>query len=195
MKRQPFTENDWLLLRNILSLTEYMYRLGVYHGACNKDANAINEVVDRDDVFSKFRFVNISDPDRDLSVNSYIDRLVVFCGTINAVHLRNFLRSSIFAGRLKTGILALTQLYYRNGLKDGENLERDVAKKFLDDVGRGCVHMNAITKKIRPLGIYFDELKNNVNIIHEMRKDKSIQSSVNRLSLFMGQVWAENYCK
>ena len=194
MKRQQFTENDWLLLRNIISLAEYMYRLGVYHGACSKDQNEIDEIVEKEDVCSTYRLL-YGAPSTDLSVNSYIDRLVVFCGIISAVHLRNFLRGSIFRGRLKNGILALTQLYYRNGLKEGINLQRDEAKKFLDDVGRGNVHMNATNKKIKSLNMYFDEMKNNVNIIHEMRKDEAIQSSVNRLSVFMGQVWAENCCK
>lgn len=184
-----YTNNDYKLLKDILSIAEYAYRLGVKHGSIVKDPYSIKEcAADYHD--KKFRML-IDAPDKPLSVNVFCDYVIIWCGRISASSLRDFLRCSVYGGALKTDILVATHLYYRKGLLDGANIDRYKAERFFDAIGHGGQHINIVTGKSRSRNFFFDEYKYNVRILGNEWKEAGAKISMDRFARFLGETWAK----
>lgn len=184
------TENDGKILNNILSLMEYAYRLGVYHGAMSKDPNEIREVLEMPLEERKFRIIRDA-YNKVMNINKFCDVVVMWCSNIGAMYLRNFLREDSKIYTFKSAILIMAFVYYRDGLDIGQRYDRVTARNFFDTVYRGMVHVNAATKKKRTKEAFFDEMKFKVNNLHEQLVDSEVPSGLNRLSTFMGTTWVK----
>lgn len=184
------TENDGKILNNILSLMEYAYRLGVYHGAMSKDPSEIQEVMDMPLEDKKFRIIRDA-YNKVMNINKFCDVVVMWCSNIGAMYLRNFLREDSKIYTFKAAILIMAFVYYRDGLTIGLRYDRVTARNFFDTVYRGMVHINAVTRKKRTKESFFDEMKFKVNNLHEQLVDSDVPSGLNRLSTFMGTTWVK----
>lgn len=188
------TPNDDKLLNNILSVMEYAYRLGIYHGALSKDPAEIESVMNISLASKKFKIIRDA-PNKPMPLEKYCDMVVMWCGRIGAMYLRNLMRLDAKIYSFRVAILIMTFVYYRDGLKVGVNYDRVDAKELLDTVARGLVHYDAERKKKRSKEWFFDEMKYRVNILYEEMKENGEASGLNRLSLFMGNTWVKYMIK
>lgn len=185
------TQDDRMIMENILSLMEYAYRIGIAHGAQVKDPIKIDELFDVQ-LGKKFR-VLIGAPDKPITSDKFRDVVVVWCSRFSAMYLRNMLRADIKLYALRNGILTMAFVYYRDGARIGaSSYSRAEAKVLIDTVHRGKVHYNAVTKKQVPKAVFFDELKYRTNLIHEELISKGAISGLSKLSTFMGATWVKS---
>lgn len=188
MIREDITQNDEQLLENILSLMEYAYRMGIYHGAQVKDPVKINEL-DEVSIGKRMFRILVDAPDKPIRLDRFRDIVVVWCSRVNAMYLRNMLRSDIKLYSFRTAILVMAFVYYRDGAHIGLNYTRADAKKLLDTVYRGKVHYNAVTRKKVTKAVFFDEMKYKTNLLHYDLTEAGEKSGLNTLSTFMGTTW------
>lgn len=188
------TQNDDKILDNLLSAAEYAYRLGVYHGSQSKDIVEIEEVTSMPLSQKKYKILRDA-PQRLLTVDNFRDVVVVWCGQINAMYLRNLLRADRKLLSFRLAIMNIIYEYYKEGLQIGIQYDRVSGKQFFDTVYRGLVHIDAKTKKKRSKEAFFDEMKYKVNILHEKMEEAGLNSGLNNLSVFMGNTWVKYMIK
>lgn len=188
------TQNDDKILENLLATAEYAYRLGVYHGSLSKDIAEIEEATEIPLSSKKYKILRDA-PQKLLSIDKFRDVVVMWCGQINAMYLRNLLRADSKIFLLRTAMLNIIYEYYKDGLKIGIQYDRVSGKEFFDTVYRGLVHIDAKTKKRRSKETFFDEMKYKANVMHEKMQEAKVKSGMNSLSVFMGNTWLKYMIK
>lgn len=179
------------ILRNVLSLCEYHYRLGVWESYSTPDDQAVRDIAEYDDGYSTHQYLGKkrfdSTKPRDLGI--YVDILVMICNDIGADHLRTFFRLANGAGHTKE-ICGIIDYHYRKGLRDGQKLgDKRKAKLFFESVKHGCAHPHLFhkTRKWETFQ-YFDVVKKRLNEIHLIRQEKGLSSSYYGLSCKVGEL-------
>lgn len=184
---------DWNLARNILSLCEYTYRLGVLHGSTTSDPQECTEIASRQDGYTTYQFLGEERFTNDLmkDLRMYMDQIVVFCGRISAPYLRNFLVYSKH-NQLKKDICSVIDYHYRKGIIHGMKLnDRVKARAFFEDIKLGVSHKHLFGKSSYNSMQYADKVKSRINRMHFARQEANIKSGFYLLSCKLGQAMVQ----
>lgn len=177
--------------KELLSLCEYHYRLGVLHACSSADSELIRSVSMRQDDYMTIQYldkdlVDISIASRRFHV--HIDKLIALCREIHADNLANYLRYEWSDSNLRE-ICTVVDYHYRHGLNHGLRLRDPYkAKEFFSKVNRGAQHDHLFGKQKWNTFEYFDKVKDRINTLHYKRLEYKKTSMLRKLSVKIGDV-------
>lgn len=184
---------NWRIVRNLLSLCEYHYRLGIYHGAMSGDIEEVSQCADRQDGYMTYQYLGGSVYEsknlRDFRI--YTDMIIVECNKMVADHLATYLRVGTNM-RMKKEILSTIDFHYRKGLKHGlQCKDRAEAKEYLRNVGKGFDHTHFKDQRKWTTYQYLDTVKQRINNMHFIRRESDNTSTLYTLSIRLGSLAAK----
>lgn len=176
---------EYRIVVNLSRVCEYVYRKGVADAASFGDIPEVQALARRDDNFTTFRFL-IDEDSQKLNFEHYRDYIVIFCGMTRSHHLRNFLIFQIGEDSMKRSICTIIDYIYRLGLLEGVKYTKDDAIDYFKAVGTGSYHDRLDGTKPTTMD-WIEEIKHYTNKIHNARKRAGLKTTIDRLSVAIGQ--------
>lgn len=175
---------EFAIIRGLAKVCQYVYCKGVADAASFGDRQTVIEMAEREDSYTTMKFLK-EDFGIEQSFLSYRDYLAVFASRIGAHHFRNFLIYEIGQVSMKNNMCTLVDYLYRIGLKDGVNYSRNEGMAFFDKQKEKKTYSKPDGTTTDEVS-FIQEIKYYANKIHNTRRRIEIPSTMNRLSLFIG---------
>lgn len=176
--------NKYDLVMSIGSVCEYVYRKGVADAATCGDTFTIMEMANRDDHYTTLQFLT-ENFGRPLSYEHYKDFLVLFSSKIRSNELRGFLTFMRGATSLKKAICTVADYMYRRGLREGSGKSRESAMDYFLGYSKAS-KLERLDAPTQTKMQWIEEIKHTANNIYNTHNFYEIPTSMNKLSVFIG---------